>query len=433
MENVEKNGASREIRKGYKQTEVGVIPSDWEVKKLGDFAELTSSKRIFESEYVSTGIPFYRGKEISLLINNAQLEDEYFISESKYEEIKRQFGAPKKGEILITAVGTLGNVYVIPNENKFYFKDGNLIWLKNIRNIIPEYLAIQIGNRKTEIINNSIGSSQKALTIIVLKDTLIPLPPNKAEQTAIAEALSDADALISRLEELIAKKRNIKQGAMQELLTGKKRLPGFSGEWEVRKLGEIADVTKLAGFEYSNYFNSYNDGGDIIVIRGTNITHNKLDLSDIKTIPRETANKLPRSRLKINDLVFAYVGTIGPVYLIEENDKYHLGPNTSKITVSNQIIPEFVFYYFTSWLIKSEITEHTSIGAQPSLSMSKIRRFRIIIPPTKAEQNAIAQILSDMDAEIEQLEQKLDKYRMIKQGMMQELLTGKIRLNCDFE
>ena len=195
-------------------------------------------------------------------------------------------------------------------------------------------------------------------------------------------------------------------------------------DWEVKKLGNIADITKLAGFEYSKYFNSYKDAGEIIVIRGTNITHNKLDLSDIKTITRKTSTFLQRSKLNKDDLVFAYVGTIGPVYLIKESNKYHLGPNTSKITLNKSVSNKFIFSYFNSWLIKNEIIEHTSIGAQPSLSMSKIRNFKIILPPLP-EQKAIAEVLSDTDNLIQALEKRIAKKRLIKQGAMQKLLTPK--------
>lgn len=199
-------------------------------------------------------------------------------------------------------------------------------------------------------------------------------------------------------------------------------------DWDVKKLGDIAHVTKLAGFEYSNYFNSYKDGGEIIVLRGTNITHNKLDLSDTRNIPRSTSNKLPRSKLSKDDLVFAYVGTIGPVFLIDKDDSYHLGPNTCKITAQGCLVPTFAFVYFNSWFIKNEIIEHTSVGAQPSLSMSKIRKFRIILPSSEVEQTAIATVLSDTDALIENLEKLVAKKKAIKQGTMQQLLTGKKRL-----
>ena len=196
-------------------------------------------------------------------------------------------------------------------------------------------------------------------------------------------------------------------------------------DWNVTLLGSIAAITKLAGFEYSKYFNSYKDGGDIIVIRGTNITNDKLDLSDVKTIPSSTSKILQRSKLFKGDLVFAYVGTIGPIYLVEEDNRFHLGPNTSKITLYKMVDTNYIFNYFKSWLIKNEIFKHTSIGAQPSLSMTKIRKFKIILPQTKAEQTAIATALNDADALIHQLEQLLTKKRNIKTGAMQELLKPK--------
>jgi type I restriction enzyme S subunit len=195
-------------------------------------------------------------------------------------------------------------------------------------------------------------------------------------------------------------------------------------EWNLDTLGKISFVTKLAGFEYSLHFNSYKDEGEIIVVRGTNITHNKLDLKDVKTIPSKTSKNLLRSKLFKNDLVFAYVGTIGPVYLIEEDDRFHLGPNTAKITVNNQINSKYLNHYFKSSILKKEIIELTSIGAQPSLSMTKIRSFKIIIPPLH-EQTTIANALSDADAYIDSLEKLIEKKRHIKQGAIQELLKPK--------
>ncbi len=197
--------------------------------------------------------------------------------------------------------------------------------------------------------------------------------------------------------------------------------------WDLKMLGDIAEITKLAGFEYTNYFNSYKDGGEIIVVRGTNITNNELDLSDVKTIPRRTSDKLQRSKLQKGDLVFAYVGTIGPIYLIEEDDKYHLGPNTARITVKNNISPRFVYCYFCSNLAEKEISEQVSVGAQPSLSMTKIRKFKIGLPDFE-EQRAIAAALNDVDALLASLDALITKKRLIKQGTMQELLTSKRRL-----
>jgi len=198
-------------------------------------------------------------------------------------------------------------------------------------------------------------------------------------------------------------------------------------DWEMVRLGDHSFITKLAGFEYTNYFNNYKDGGDIIVVRGTNITNNRLDLSDLRTIPLSTSQKLPRSQLGRGDIVFAYVGTIGPVYLVEDDGRFHLGPNTAKITCNTDLDANYLLAYFKSEFIRSEIEENTSTGAQASLSMSKIRNFRIIRPDI-IEQAAIAKALSNIDHLIGSLEEVIRKKRDIKTATMQQLLTGKKRL-----
>ena|SRR5690348_3386020 len=217
-----------EVRPGYKQTEVGVLPEEWDVKPLRSIAELTSSKRIFERDYVPNGVLFFRGKEISQLVEGQSVDKPYFISESRFKSIKTRFGAPVRGDVLITAVGTLGNVYVVNTDEPFYFKDGNLIWLRNIQGVQPPFLGLQLRRSRSAILDGAIGSSQKALTIVVLRELSVPIPP-ASEQRAIAESLSDIEALLARLDRLITKKRDLKQAAMQQLLTGKTRLPGFQG------------------------------------------------------------------------------------------------------------------------------------------------------------------------------------------------------------
>jgi restriction endonuclease S subunit len=140
---------------------------DWEVKRLEEIAELTSSKRVHLADYVSSGIPFFRGKEISQLKNNQIPDDILYISKNQYYEIKDKYGVPKKGDILITAVGTLGNVYCITNDKEFYFKDGNLIWMKNI-SINSNFLEALLDFDKEKVLTSAIGSSQKALTMVAL-------------------------------------------------------------------------------------------------------------------------------------------------------------------------------------------------------------------------------------------------------------------------
>ena len=415
---------NEQLPKGYKNTEVGLIPEDWEVETLDDISELTSSKRIFESDYVSSGVPFYRGKEISLLNENKKLDEEYFISEEKYNGIKSVFGVPVKNDILITAVGTLGNIYLVPNNEKFYFKDGNLIWIRNIKKVLPEYLSIQLRRLRNEIINNAIGSSQKALTIVVLKKQFFPLPPTKAEQTAIATALSDADALINSLEKLIAKKRNIKQGAMQQLLKPK-------DGWEVKKLPDLVWFQEGPGVRNSQFTSS-----GVKLLNGTNIEDGKLILekTDRYISENEAFGWYSHFLVDNGDILIACSGVTIDKFeekvTVANSTHLPLCMNTSTMRfkiISNALSKRYFFHFLKSKSFKQQIGGKATGSAQLNFGPSHVKMVEISLP-TFEEQDNIATILSDMDAEISALESKLEKYRKVKLGMMQNLLTGKIRL-----
>ena len=241
----------------------------------------------------------------------------------------------------------------------------------------------------------------------------IAVPPTRPEQEAIAEALSDADALIESLERLLVKKRQVKQGAMQELLTGKKRLPGFSGKWEVKRLGSV--LRFQVGFPFSSVF--FNEEG-----RGIRLVKNR--------------------DLKSDDQVFYYSGKFDQGFLVQDGDVL-VGMDgdflpclwTKSAALLNQrvgrIIPlsgldrVFAFYYLAEPL--REIENSTSSTTVKHLSHGDVEGIEKALPNID-EQAAIAAILSDMDTEIAVLEAKLAKARLLKQGMMQELLTGKTRL-----
>lgn len=166
---------------------------EWKTYTLGNLCTITSSKRIFAEEYQSTGVPFYRGKEVIELQKGASISSELFISEERYNEIKNKHGVPRKGEMLLTSVGTLGIPYVIGNE-RFYFKDGNLTWFRNFNEIIPQYLYYWFLSPagRAQIDSKAIGSTQKALTIDCLSKFEIVIPPLK-EQKRIVSILESID------------------------------------------------------------------------------------------------------------------------------------------------------------------------------------------------------------------------------------------------
>jgi type I restriction enzyme S subunit len=312
--------------------------------------------------------------------------------------------------------------------------------------LLPKYLSywIQLPNFRYMVINNTAGSVRESLNfsrLITFDFFLPPLP----EQQKIAEILETVDNAIEKTDKIIEKYKRIKQGLMQDLLTkgidenGNIRdekthkfkdspLGRIPEEWEVVRLREVAFITKLAGFEYTKFFD-YSKEGQIILIRGLNIKNGKLDLTNIYTIPKKISEKLVRSKLNKGDIVLSYVGTIGECAIIPYDDKFHLAPNVAKISIRNKNIqPEFVLHYLTSRIGKYEIERIISSTTQSALSMSNIRTIRVLLPPLP-EQQRIAEILSQTDQTIEKEQQYKEKLQRIKQGLMQDLLTGKVRVN----
>lgn len=264
--------------------------------------------------------------------------------------------------------------------------------------------------------------SQMNLNGDLIKSTLIPLPPTKAEQEAISEALSDADALIESLDQLIAKKRQIKQGAMQELLTGKRRLPGFIGEWGVKCLNELAviDPEQLSSNtqpEYEFKYISLEDVG-FGALRGHS-------LQVFRYAPSRA-----RRKLRVDDLL---VSTVRPnlkshLWFRDRSADWVCSTGFSVVRCLESVShPGYVFAHLFADGIAKQIDALLTGSNYPAINSRDVRQLQVPVPSLE-EQTAIATILSDMDTELAALESRLAKARQIKQGMMQELLTGRIRL-----
>jgi type I restriction enzyme, S subunit len=192
--------------------------------------------------------------------------------------------------------------------------------------------------------------------------------------------------------------------------------------WEMQDLGEVSFVTKLAGFEYTEHFD-YSIGGEVIALRVLNLKKGKLDLSNIQTIPRKTSELLPRSKLSYGDLALSYVGTVGEVGFINQDNKYHLAPNVAKISPNtDRVEPQFLLQQFLSSPVQKWIKHLGAVTSQPSLSMGNLRKVKLSLPPLP-EQQKIASILTSVDTVIEKTEAQINKLKDLKKAMMQELLT----------
>jgi len=391
------------VKAGYKQTEIGVIPEDWDVKEMEDFTiSVASGKSNTTNElgdypiYGSTGIIGYK-------------------KQSDYAGDK----------VLIARVGA--NAGTVNEVSGKYCVSDNTLMVTYQSGIDINFSYYQLINFKLKKL--IFGSGQPLVTGSQIKKIAFALPKNKTEQSAIAIVLSDTDALIENVEKLIAKKKAIKQGAMQQLLAGKKRLPGFSGEWVVSPLGKLCNYQNGTALE--KYFNKRNG---LLVISIGNYSEAGKFVETSSYIDRKYFKELKKFVLNKNDLTMILndktaVGTIiGRVLYIEENEKYIFNQRTMRLTAKDEIEPLFLYFQINSSKTHKYIVNLSKPGTQIYVNTDDITELPIAFPKSKAEQTAIVSILSDMDAEIEKLEQKKDKYIMLKQGMMQQLLTGRIRI-----
>lgn len=415
-----------DVPHGYKKTEVGVIPEDWEVRRLGDLYNIASSKRVLQSQWKQSGIPFYRTREIAILAERGWVENELFISEELYQAYIKKYGSPKAGDVLVTGIGTIGKAYVVPEKSRFYFKDASVIWLKSmglfdscfLEQLFKTNLILQ------QIYDSSTGTTVDTYTISGAKGTLVPVPKLK-EQRAIAEALSDVDDLIGALDALIAKKRAIKQATMQQLLTGKTRLPRFSGEWEKKRAGDIGRFRGGTGFPVKH---QGSESGDYPFFKVSDMNNEGNDVfMEISNnyISEEIRKKIGATIFPARSLVFAKVGAA--VFL--ERKKILSKPscldNNMAAFMLNESVADFRYMHYA--FLNINLGDLVSTTALPSLSGGVLSSIELTLPSIQ-EQVAIADVLSDMDTEIIALEQRRDKTRALKQGMMQQLLTGRIRL-----
>ena len=409
------------VRPGYKQTEAGVIPEDWGVVSLGQHLRRTPNYGIN-----AAAVPF--DSRFPTYLRITDITEEGRFAEATKVSVEHPAAAAyflEPGDVVFARTGaSVGKSYRYdPNDGRLVFAGFLIRVSPDPERLVPAYLAFFAQSRPywDWVAVNSMRSGQPGINGREYACLPVPLPPTKAEQEAIAEALNDADAFIESLEQLLAKRRQLKQGAMQELLTGRKRLPGFSGDWEAKRLGDVAAMGS-GGTPPSSVADYYDgdipwvsiadmtSGGKVIMSSDRNLTHAGFANSAAQMFP-------------IGTVLYAMYASLGEcsiagIELCSSQAILGIRPGGSLNT-------EFLYYSLTS--LKPIVKSMGQQGTQANLNKGMVQDFRFRFPRLP-EQAAIAAILSDMDAEIAALEAELVKARQLKQGMMQELLTGKIRL-----
>lgn len=410
-----------EMKSGYKMTEVGVIPEDWEVKELSSISEIKSGKRLPKGSLVtSSKTPYPYIRVIDMNMGYLNLSDIMYVPENVQPMISKYIIS--KNDIYISVAGTLGLVGKIPEELDGANLTENANRITEIqcnRDYLMYYMMSPLIQNVIEA-ERTIGAQPK-LALQRIRDFYIVLPGDNREQTAIAAALSDADSLISALTKKIEKKKAIKQGLMQQLLTGKKRLPGFGGVWDVVQLKRII----------SEFIVPMRDKPTALTgpipwcrIEDFDGKYLKKSLSN-QGVDLNTVSQMNLKIFPVNTLLVSCSANLGRCAIVKQ--KLVTNQTFIGLVPSDRIDVEFLYYKMSR---EDKNLNNMATGTTISyLSREQFEKYEILIPSSKAEQTAIANILSDCDSEIAALEEKRDKYKEIKQGMMQQLLTGKIRLN----
>lgn len=405
------------MKPGFKQTEVGVIPEDWEVKPFGLIANIErgkfSARPRNDPKYYGGDIPFLQtgdiAKDHGIIRSFSQTLNDNGLKVSKVFPC---------GTLFFTIAANIGDVGVATFDAAC---PDSIVGIRTKQGTEIRWLAYQLATKKGCFEQIATTTTQLNINLEKLRPYLLAIPPY-SEQRSIAEALGDADALIESLERLVAKKRDVKQGAMQELLTARRRLPGFKGKWETKTLGQLATIQRGASPRPI----------DSPIWFDVNSTVGWVRISDVAPLGmylHATSQKLSELGIRHSrpvdegSLIMSICATVGRPVITAIDTCIHDG-----FVVFDRLQVDIRFLYYLLKSLEDTWSKHGQTGSQMNLNTTLINGTAVILPTTQEEQTAIATVLSDMDSELAALEAKLSKARAIKQGMMQELLTGRIRL-----
>nr|WP_287411681.1 restriction endonuclease subunit S [Pseudodesulfovibrio sp.] len=412
-----------EVREGFKQTEIGIIPEDWEIKPCSSVSSLITVGIVIKPTqyYSKQGVPALRSANIRE--DRIDPQNMVFISEKANSVLTKS--QVQTGDVLTVRTGYPGTSAVVPPE----FDGANCIDILITRPskvMDSRFLSTWVNSEhgKNQVFKNQGGLAQKHFNVEDMRNLLVALPPTKAEQEAIAEALSDADGLIESLEQLIDKKRQIKQGAMQEF---------FIPETDDREclLKEVSTLKGRIGWQGLKQSEFTDNANKPFLITGMNFKDGAIRWGEVYHISDARYKMAPEIQLRKHDLLMTKDGTIGKVLYVDEIPYPGTASLNSHLLLfrpkQNSYCPRYLYYQLQTKRFKDFIELNKSGTTFFGISQGAVGNYKTLLPLIE-KQEVIASTLTDMDAEITELETKLTKARKVKQGMMQELFTGRIRL-----
>ena len=390
---------------------------EWKDYRLGDVSEITSSKRIFYSDYVQIGIPFWRSKEVIEQFNRKEISTDLFITPEKYKEIKLKFGVPTANDILLTSVGTLVIPYLVKFDDCFYFKDGNLTWIRNIKSdlLLPKYLYIWLSSQvgRDSLRGITIGSTQEALTIVGLKSLALSLPP-LYEQKAIAAVLSSLDDKIDLLH-----RQNKTLETMAETLFRQRFIEEAQEDWKEQPLSSIANF--LNGLACQKYPPT-NEMEKLPVLKIRELNTGISETSDWVT-----SDVKPEYIVEAGDVIFVWSASL--MVKVWDGDKCILNQHLFKVTST-----KFPKWFYLMWC-KQHLAEFISISASHATTMGHIKRSdldsAIVLIPKEDELKKMSEQMSPLlNKQITNAKQ-IKTLEKIRDNLLPKLMSGEVRVNYE--
>ena len=393
-------------------------PTDWAPMQLRDIGYIQMCRRIFQNQTKTYGaIPFYK---ISTFGGKADA----YISQELYEKYKLLYPYPEKGDVLISAAGTIGKTVIFDGKDS-YFQDSNIVWLKVDKEVIDrEFLWWFYRSFPWNALE---GTTIQRLYNSIILDTEIHLP-EKTEQEEIASTLSLFDTYIDDLTELIEKKKGIRDSALEDLITKKTRLDGFDGDWTLVSFNQVITPKARIGWQGLKK-HEYLRNGYSYLISGTDFSRGTISLENIWFVSKERYEMDSNIQVFEGDVLVTKDGTIGKVAIVPKLDKpATLNSHVYVFRTKPKLELKFLFRILQSSTFRRFIDNLQSGSIIVSLAQKDLKNFEFEIPVDIKEQEAIATVLTAMDDEIEALENERDKIVQIREGAMDDLLTGRVRL-----
>ncbi len=384
-------------------------------EKLSNLYDIGSSKRVFQSEWRKTGVPFYRAREIARLSEEGYVDNELFIDKELYEEYTEKYGKPQPGDVMVTGVGTLGVCYVVKPEDEFYFKDGNILWFKQKEpeRILPEYLVKAFDSKEVKdfISKNSSGTTVGTFTIQTANKMEISLP-TLDQQKEIIERLSKLEGII--------KKRQHEIEMFDELI--KARFVEMFGDvrinpkgWDICRFEEISDL--ITDGEHATPRRT--DKG-IYLLSARNVLNHTIQLDDVDYIDKDEYDRISKRLVpQEGDVLISCSGSVGRCCSVPAGLKFQMVRSAALIRFKSVIVPKFAEYMITSDYVQEQIESSKTASSQANLFQGKIAKLRGFVPPLEM-QNEFVSFVKQVDKSKVAVQKALDETKLLFDSLMQE-------------